>query len=315
MLSVLCVPIEEPRPATTRLLYVDHRFDPDAFTLDDASLLQVYSKHAAEALLAQREHRDEELEESLSSISCLLGAASGTVRRCPAKRATRADLGLVLATDQPLIQAGLEAILNSIDEVELLEVVGDAADLLAASSRPDVQLVIIDADLPDAMAMDAVQRLMCRKASLGVLIVSSQLDTYLAERFIRAGALGFSTTRDPASDLREAVLRVGRGERHVSNQLAGPLLDRLLKGQGSPVVESLSNRELQVFQLVGQGRSTKQIAAALHISVKTVEAHKAQIKRRLGLQDATELLYQAVLWTHRAATRALSGEDRSAALE
>jgi len=132
-----------------------------------------------------------------------------------------------------------------------------------------------------------------------VLVLSIHDETLYAERVLRAGASGFIMKDEAAQEVAEAIRRVAAGEIYLSKRMVNRALLTALRGEtsapGTPL-ERLSDRELEVFELMGTGMSTRQVAERLHLSVKTVETHRSRIKRKLGLNSATDLLRHAVLW-------------------
>jgi DNA-binding NarL/FixJ family response regulator len=144
------------------------------------------------------------------------------------------------------------------------------------------------------------------RPNLAVLVLSMHEETHYAERAMRAGARGYIIKRETTRKVITAIRQVLEGKPYVSDELACALAARFIEGrsphaQATP--ETLSNRELEVFELLGQGRGTRLIAEGLGVSVKTVQAYCARIKEKLGLRSATELLREAVRWHERSQQR------------
>ena len=206
---------------------------------------------------------------------------------------------LLLVDDHPLVRRGLtEIILNQPD----LEICGEAEDLASAfrqyqKLRPD--LVVLDISLKDGHGLDLIKQLRLEDATARILMFSMHDDTLFAERAIAAGALGYVNKQEHESILVQAIHRVLEGRIYLNSELSEKLLERALNPScKSPLqaVQSLTARELEVFELVGQGLSTQQIAEKLFLSHKTIETYREHIKRKLNLANAAGLTRAAILW-------------------
>ncbi len=198
--------------------------------------------------------------------------------------------------DQPIIR---ERISELIDREGDLEVCGEADDIrtaleLIARTEPD--LVITGLSFKHSHGLSLVKDLRGRFPAVHVLIFSMYDELLYGERAIRSGARGFIEKRAPTKELLKAVRQVLSGEIYLSEKVAATTVGRFFRRPspkaGSPLAQ-LSDRELEVFQLIGRGRSTKQIAAALRVDVKTIETYRGRIKVKLKLANATELVTQA----------------------
>jgi len=206
---------------------------------------------------------------------------------------------VLIVDDHPAIREGLAGHIASQRD---LEVCGQAADTAEAmrlldSDRPDV--VVVDIQLETGSGLELVQRINARDDSIGVLVWSMYSDAIYAQRALRAGALGYINKRQASSQIVEAIRRVRDGRIYLGEETAEQLLGRAV-GRGRQLeaagVECLSNRELDVFRLIGQGLTTSEVAGRLHRSVSTVESHREKIKNTLGLKTAGELHRAAVQW-------------------
>lgn len=218
-------------------------------------------------------------------MSAEITAASGTRRR------------ILIVDDHPIVRQGLRLLLESEPD---FAVCGEAADtgaaLLAARElSPDV--AIVDLTLPGIGGIELIKSLRAGHPDLIVLVLSMHDDTLYAERALRSGAAGYVSKHDAPDTLVRAVRRVLRGERHLSERAASAVLASFgrpaARAERSPI-ERLSDRELEVFRLIGDGLGTRQVAERLHLSVKTVESHRARIKDKLGLKSGLELVQRAV---------------------
>jgi DNA-binding NarL/FixJ family response regulator len=206
---------------------------------------------------------------------------------------------ILVVDDHPLMRHGVRELL---ERQEGLEVCGEAdsvADALAGleSSNPD--LVIVDISLRDGSGLELVEKLRDRDPSIATLAWSMHDEDLFAERALRAGAMGYVSKAASAGEMVQAARDVLSGKVAVSPAVAQRLL-RTVGRDGSKSREggiaSLSNRELTVFELIGNGLTTRQIAERLQLSVKTIDSHRENIKAKLGLESSIELVRHAVLW-------------------
>jgi DNA-binding NarL/FixJ family response regulator len=203
---------------------------------------------------------------------------------------------VLIVDDHPVVRRGLAALIS---EVPDLEVCGEAADAVEAlrlvdAEKPDV--AVIDISLKDGHGIDLIEQIRCRNPNVRMLVSSMHEETLYAERVLRAGAMGYVNKQETIDRLVEAIRQVLRGEIYLSSQMTERMLHRMVHGnppEHDPI-ETLSNRELEVFELIGQGLTTRKIAALLHLSPKTVETYRENIKTKLNLANATELTRHAV---------------------
>jgi DNA-binding NarL/FixJ family response regulator len=207
---------------------------------------------------------------------------------------------ILIVDDHPVVREGLSVQLLGQPG---LEVCGEAEDVAGAlalleTARPDV--AVVDISLKTGNGIDLIKRIRARDDAVRILVWSMHPEALHAERALRAGAMGYVHKGRATREIVEAIRRVLAGKVFVSDELSGQLLGRLVGGAARPVarsaVESLSDRELEVFGLLGQGLATRQIAARMHVSPKTVETYRARIKDKLGLGNLTELIQCATRW-------------------
>lgn len=213
---------------------------------------------------------------------------------------------LLLVDDQPIVRERLaDLIANEPD----LSVCGQTDDIheamkLIADTHPD--LVITGLSLKEFHGLGLIKDLRLRFSGLRVLVFSMYDESLYADRAIRAGACGFVQKRASMAELLRAIRQVLSGHTYLSEKVAAEKIrqffGRPLVRSGSPL-EQLSDRELEVLQLIGQGRSTRQIANALHLDVKTVETYRSRIKVKLNLTCARELVQQAQHWVEQTTVR------------
>jgi len=201
--------------------------------------------------------------------------------------------------DHPIVRQGLAQLINR--EADLT-VCGEAEDVRTAlqtiePSSPDI--VIVDVSLNGPDGIDLLKTIRTRDPRLPVLILSMHDESLYAERALRAGANGYIMKQEATERVLVAIRQILGGGVYVSERMAQKMVQQLVKGSGAPkqsVIGELTDRELEVFRLIGQGRSTRRIADELHLSVKTVESYYAHIKEKLSLQNARELVQHAVQW-------------------
>lgn len=212
---------------------------------------------------------------------------------------------IVIVDDHPLVR---ERLIELIDREPDLKVCGEAEDRnealeLIAATRP--ALAIIDLTLKSSLGMELIKDLQIRQPEVKLLVVSMQDELIYAERCIRAGARGYITKQEASRHVLHAIRQVLAGKVYVSELVASQLLSRSIGRQAGPdfvlSISLLADRELQVFELIGKGHSTRQIADSLLLDIKTIETYRARIKEKLVLKDASELLQRAIAWVHHSA--------------
>jgi DNA-binding NarL/FixJ family response regulator len=204
-----------------------------------------------------------------------------------------------IVDDHPIIRQGLALLINREPD---LAVCGDAEEAATALRRieelkPD--LVVVDISLNGPDGLDLLKTIRARDANLPVLILSMMDELMYAERGLRAGANGYIMKQQATEQVLVAIRRILGGEIYVSERIANKMLHLFVGGspteQTSPVAD-LTDRELEVFRLIGEGHGTRQIADELHLSVKTVESYQAHIKEKLLLKNGRELVQRAIQW-------------------
>jgi DNA-binding NarL/FixJ family response regulator len=220
---------------------------------------------------------------------------------------------VMLVDDHPALLRGLA---EFIDDEPDMRVCGQAAGIteslqLLGRIKPDV--AVIDLRLPDGSGLELIKQIRALDRSIRVLVLSMYEETIYAERALRAGAMGY-ITKDEASDkVIEGIRQVLRGEVCLSDRMSLRMLQMMGSSGPRPAGESpvgrLSDRELEVFELIGHAQSTRQIADRLRLSIKTIETHRESIKRKLALQGNLELIHSAIQWVFEQSTgRPESGE-------
>lgn len=205
---------------------------------------------------------------------------------------------ILLVDDHPLVREWLASLINQQPDLTVCgeaESVQQALDYLAKAS-PD--LAIIDLSLKDSSGLDLIKTMKAAHPKIDMIVLSMHDERHYAERAIRAGARGFVMKRETTKKIIAAIYQVLSGRLGVSEEVAALFAEKFLDTQprsGTPV-EELSDRELEVFRLLGAGLDTRSVATRLQISIKTVQAYCARIKDKLNLVNATELLREAIRW-------------------
>lgn len=206
---------------------------------------------------------------------------------------------VLIVDDHPIVRQGLRSLIDQEEDLHVCGEVGSAGEALKSLSalKPDLLLVDISLKGPDGLELTKSVRAL--EPDLPILIVSMHDETLYAERVLRAGANGYIMKEEVAQSVVKAARKVLGGDIYMSDRMRQKIL-RGVAGQRSntaaSAIERLSDRELEVFRLIGQGHGTRKIAEELHLSVKTIETYRAHIKEKLGLNNATELVRQAVQW-------------------
>jgi DNA-binding NarL/FixJ family response regulator len=206
---------------------------------------------------------------------------------------------ILVVDDHPIVRQGLALLINR--EPDMV-VCGEAEEAMGAlhvlaSARPDVLIVDISLNGPDGL--DLLKSIRATHPTLPVLILSMHDESIYSERALRAGANGYIMKQEATEKVLVALRRILSGEIYVSDRLANKMLKHYITGSGtlrSSSIADLSDRELEVFRLIGEGHGTRQIADELHISIKTVESYQAHIKEKLSLRSARELMQHAIQW-------------------
>jgi DNA-binding NarL/FixJ family response regulator len=204
---------------------------------------------------------------------------------------------VLIVDDHPLVREGLAARIASQPDLEVCGEAGDVDEALALLDATQPDLMIVDLTLKSGHGLDLIKKTRERTPNTRMLVISAHDEALFAERVLRAGAIGYVNKGEAQEMVIDAISAALRGERFVSErmtrQLVGKAIDSSSKQSG---VESLSDRELQIFELIGRGKSTRSIAEQLHLSVHTIETHRENIRAKLNVRNGTELVRYAVQW-------------------
>jgi DNA-binding NarL/FixJ family response regulator len=214
-----------------------------------------------------------------------------------AQAATRSRVFIV--DDHTMFREGLRQL---IDREPGLTVCGDAADAAEAlpairETKPDV--VLVDISLAGASGIDLIKDIRAEFEDMPVLVVSMHEESLYADRALRAGAMGYVMKHEPSKTVKAAIYKVLGGNMYLSEKMSSIVINRLMRGQSdqpkSPI-EMLSDRELEVFRLLGQGQGVRQIAEKMEVTIPTVNSFRNRIKEKLGLKSSTEVMLHAIQW-------------------
>jgi DNA-binding NarL/FixJ family response regulator len=206
---------------------------------------------------------------------------------------------VLIVDDHPMMRQGLAQLINNESDLKVCAEGDTAGQGLDAVVSQKLDLVLLDISLPDKNGLELIKDIHSVKPELPVLIVSMHDEALYAERVLRAGARGYIMKQEGGKKLLQAIRQVLTGQIYVSEKMSARILELFSGGRsgaGASPVARLSDREFEVFQLIGQGKGTKEIAQHLNLSVKTVEVHRAKIKEKLNLVTATDLVRYAVRW-------------------
>jgi DNA-binding NarL/FixJ family response regulator len=207
---------------------------------------------------------------------------------------------ILLVDDHPIVRRGLALLIDREPDLAVCGEAEGANSVFSAIETLRPELVVLDISLSGPDGLDVLKEIRSKTASLPVLILSMHDETIYAERSMRAGANGYIMKQEATEKVLVAIRRILQGEVYLSDRLTNTMLQQFVHGtvpsKTSPLV-NLTDRELEVFRLIGGGHGTRQIADELHLSVKTIESYQAHIKEKLALRNARELVQHAIEWT------------------
>ncbi|WP_395748884.1 response regulator [Prosthecobacter sp.] len=212
---------------------------------------------------------------------------------------------VLIVDDHPIFRNGIIQLINHEADLEVCGEICSAAQALGAVDQLKPDIVTLDISIQGTNGIELMKSIRAVHPQLPALMISMHDESIYAERALRAGARGYVMKAASSDKVIEAIRRVLSGGLYLSEAIGGRLLDTFLTGRpsepGTSAVEQLSDRELEIFRAVGEGRGTREIARTLFLSVKTVETHRAHIKEKLHLKTAPELVRAAVEWVNREA--------------
>src|SRR4051794_38250550 len=211
--------------------------------------------------------------------------------------ASAAKAKVLLVDDHPIVRQGLGQLINEEPDLSIVAEAEDFQQALSALDATPPDVAIVDISLKDRSGIELIKEIRARKPELPILVLSMHDESLHAERVLRAGAKGYIMKQEATEQVMNAIRRVLRGEVYLSERMASRMVNRLVAGPqnvgGSPI-ERLSDREFEVFQMIGNGVGPSEIAEKLGLSVKTVETHRERIKEKLNLASGSELIRYAM---------------------
>ncbi|MDP3686506.1 MAG: response regulator transcription factor [Sulfurimicrobium sp.] len=213
-------------------------------------------------------------------------------QRSPVKRR------VAIVDDHPIVRQGISQLIDQEDDLVTCCQASGAQEAIELMARCVPDILLVDISLDGISGIELIKMLRQHKIKVPVLIISMHDESLYAERALRSGAKGYVMKQEATEKVLTAIRQVLRGEIYLSERLQGKILQRVINGEegGLSAIDLLSDRELEVFRLIGHGYSTSDIGRELKRSVKTVETHRAHLKDKLGLKNAAELTHFAVQW-------------------
>jgi len=203
-----------------------------------------------------------------------------------------------IVDDHPIVRQGIAQMINQESDLETCGEATSVQEALTWLEKHPADVLLVDISLEGVSGIDLIKTLKAHNFTLPSLVISMHDETLYAERALRAGARGYVMKQEATESMLTAIRQVLQGNIYLSERMKSKVLERLCNGDEGALspIDLLSDRELEVFRLIGEGYSTSRVATELNRSVKTVESHRARLKTKLGLKTATELTRFAVQW-------------------
>lgn len=220
-------------------------------------------------------------------------------RKKQSEQKVEKEIRILIVDDHPIVRQGLAELVNHENDLTVCGQAEDSPEALGAVKELEPDMVVVDISLKETSGLELIKDIHSQYPDLPVLALSMHDEILYAERALRAGAMGYIMKQEATENVIVAIRKILGGEIYVSDRMASRMVRKLVAGQAEPTaspVDCLSDRELEVFHLIGKGRGTRQISERLHLSVKTIETYRAHIKDKLNLADAAELLQYAIQW-------------------
>ena len=208
---------------------------------------------------------------------------------------------ILIVDDHPIVRQGLAELINHEEDLAVCGQAEDAHQAMKAVKELKPDMAIVDISLKETSGMELIKDIKAQYPNLPILALSMHDESLYAERALRAGARGYIMKAEATEKVILAVRKILSGQIYISEKMASKMMQKLVGGSteiSTSPVERLSDRELEVFQLIGKGFGTRQISERLYLSIKTIETYRAHIKEKLNLSDAAELLQYAIQWVN-----------------
>jgi DNA-binding NarL/FixJ family response regulator len=206
---------------------------------------------------------------------------------------------LLIVDDHPLFREGLSQLISHDPDLVVCGEAADAAEALRVIPELNPDLVLVDISLGGASGIDLIKSIKDSYDDLPLLVISMHDESLYAERSLRAGAMGYVMKHEPGKTVRNAIRKVLGGEIYLSDKMASVIISKFMHGQDdhpASALELLSDRELEVFRMLGQGKGTRQISQELEVTIATINSFRNRIKEKLQLKTATEVMLHAIQW-------------------
>ncbi len=204
-----------------------------------------------------------------------------------------------IVDDHPVFRDGLVRIAAQVPGVVVCGEAGDAKTAFDAISQLQPDLVLMDINLPGKSGLELLQDVHALQPDLPVLVISMHDEQLYAERVLRAGGRGYIMKQEGPDKMKEAITKVLNGKVYASERTVSAILDAISRPRSlssTSTLRKLTDRELEILRLTGQGKDNRTIAQELHISLKTVDTHRSHLREKIGLKNGTELIHYAVRW-------------------
>jgi len=210
-------------------------------------------------------------------------------------------LKVLLVDDHPMVREWLTSLIEQQPDMSVCGEADNITDAVKVFKTASPDIAVVDLSLKEASGLELVKTIKARWPNVGIVVLSMHEEEIYAERSIRAGARGYVMKRESTKRIITAIRDVHQGKLCVSDQISTAFAEKFVGGRTTPLsgVQELSDRELEVFDLLGRGLGTRQIAETLNVSIKTVQAYCARIKQKMHLNTASQLLREAVRWHDR----------------
>ena len=225
--------------------------------------------------------------------------AAAAARSAKGAKGARNAQKVLIVDDHPLVREGIVSLLSAEPDLEVCAEAAGAHEALGAMQQCLPDIAVVDLKLTDGSGLELIKDIQVRFPKVRVLVLSMRDEGFYAERVLRAGARGYVTKEEGRGKVVEGIRRVLAGQIYLSEAMATKVMARIVRGaaraDGSPM-DALTDREVEVVEMIGAGLATRQIASRLHISPKTVDSHREHIKRKLHLATAADLTRHAIQW-------------------
>ncbi|MFZ2054371.1 MAG: response regulator transcription factor [Candidatus Aminicenantales bacterium] len=201
---------------------------------------------------------------------------------------------ILIADDHTIVREGLKQILRQTPDIRRIDEARDGEEVIQKAGKQDYDLVLLDISLPGRSGLDVLKQLKCLKPALPVLVLSMHPEEQYAIRSIRAGASGYLTKESASEELIEAIRKVAQGRRYITSSLAEKMAFQMDVDTKKYLHEALSDREYQVFCMIASGKTVKEIAGVLSLSVKTISTHRSRVLKKMDMRNNAQITHYAI---------------------